>query len=284
MVQHNLELERRDGIRRHFTADWQQVAAFNPDYRRFVESERARLGENHPLFLTQFALRQVPGAGRLLSGAQMAQLAGRHSRRHSPAAGEVYVAGLDIGGGMGESEHDSTVLTIGRAIEPGTEALVQIPRLEIVEQIALTGVPHDELFPRLFDVLSRVWRVQRVAVDATGLGETIAKFLQRSLGERVVLPYRFTSESKSRLGYDLMAAVNGGRLRMYAADGSAEYAECWRQLKKTRVAYRLNQQMNFYVDPAEGHDDYVVSLALAAQAASEAVTAPRIARGRMRAA
>ncbi|MEK7248723.1 MAG: hypothetical protein AAB092_09660, partial [Chloroflexota bacterium] len=149
MVQHNLELQRRDGIRRHFSADWQEVAALNPDYARFVEGERARLGENHPLFLTQYCLRQVPGAGRLFSGAQQAQLTGVHVRRHTPIPGETYVAGLDIGGGMGESDHDSTVLTIGRVIEPLSDALVQTPRLEVVEHIALTGVPHDELFGRL---------------------------------------------------------------------------------------------------------------------------------------
>jgi hypothetical protein len=283
-VQHNLELQRRDGIQRHFSADWQEVAAFNPDYARFVEAERARLGENHPLFLTQYCLQQVPGAGRLFSGPQKAQLAGTHSRRHTPVPGETYVAGLDIGGGMGESDHDSTVLTIGRAVEPRSDALVQTPRLEIVEQIALTGVPHDELFGRLTDVLGRVWNVQRVTVDATGLGETIARMLQRALGEGVVRPYRFSTESKSRLGYELIAATNSGRLRMYATDGSPEYAEFWRQIELARVAYRPNQQMNFYVEPSAGHDDYLVSLALAVEAASDAVTAPRIARGRVRAA
>jgi hypothetical protein len=284
MVQHNLELERRDGIRRHFTADWQEVAALNPDYARFVEGERARLGETHPLFLTQYCLQQVPGSGCLFSGPQQAQLAGNHSRQHSPTSGGVYVAGLDIGGGMGESDHDSTVLTIGRAVEPRPDALVQTPCLEIVEHISFTGVPHDELLSRLADVLGRVWRVQAVTVDATGLGETITRMLQRALGDDVVRPYRFSAESKSRLGYDLIAAVNGGRLRMYAADGSPEYAEFWRQMELARVAYRSGQQMNFFVDPKDGHDDYLVSVALAAQSASEAVTAPRIARGRVRAA
>jgi hypothetical protein len=38
--------------------------------------------------------------------------------------------------------------------------------------------------------------------------------------------------------------------------------------------------MNFYLDPAEGHDDYLVSLALAVHAAGESVREPRIARGR----
>ncbi|MCH7838101.1 MAG: hypothetical protein IIC26_06285, partial [Chloroflexi bacterium] len=51
--QRHLELERRDGIRRHFEYDWQVVARYNRAYGRYVESERERLGEQHPLFLTQ---------------------------------------------------------------------------------------------------------------------------------------------------------------------------------------------------------------------------------------
>jgi len=50
--QGNLELERRDGVRRHFRYDWEEVDRYNPDYQAYIEAERARLGENHPLFLT----------------------------------------------------------------------------------------------------------------------------------------------------------------------------------------------------------------------------------------
>ena len=132
------------------------------------------------------------------------------------------------------------------------------------------------------DVLGRVWRVRRLVVDATGLGETIARFLARALGDDVVQPLRFNTQVKSRLGYDLIGAVNGGRLRMYAADGSPEYAEFWREIELARVTYRPDRTMNFYVPPAEGHDDYIVSLALALKAALDMPGRPRIARGRIR--
>lgn len=281
-VQHNIELQRRDGIRRHFTADWTDVARENSDYERYVESERQRLGESHPLFLTQYALKPVPGKGRLFSGAQLAQLQGTHSRQHSAIDGETYVAGLDIGGqtfGETAGVHDATVLTVARVIEAADEG--RDPRLEVVEQIALTDVPHDDLLSRLADVLGRVWRVSRVVVDATGLGETLARLLLRALGGDVVRAYRLTSESKSHIGYELIAAVNSGRLSVYAADGSAEYAAFWRQAELARVAYRPSRQMNFYVDPADGHDDYLVSLALTVEAASDGVRKPRVARGRV---
>lgn len=40
--QANLEQERLDGIKRHFSFDWQEVAKYNPDYLHYVEAERAR--------------------------------------------------------------------------------------------------------------------------------------------------------------------------------------------------------------------------------------------------
>jgi hypothetical protein len=95
-----------------------------------------------------------------------------------------------------------------------------------------------------------------------------------------VRPLRFTQESKSRLGYGLLAAVNSGRLKLYAGDGSQEHRHCRHELERARVAYRANRTMNFFVEPAEGHDDYLISLALLVEAAADA--APRTARGRVR--
>jgi len=87
--QTNNELERRDGVRRHFRYDWEEVARYNPDYLAYVEGERERLGENHPLCLTQYCLLPIRGGGGFVSAQQRAQLRGEHKRRHHPEAGKV---------------------------------------------------------------------------------------------------------------------------------------------------------------------------------------------------
>ncbi|MBI5288559.1 MAG: hypothetical protein HY873_06260 [Chloroflexi bacterium] len=294
--QHNLELERRDGVRRHFEYDWQRVAAHVPAYAAYVEAERARLGATHPLFLTQYCLKTIAGGGRLFTAAQRAQLGGGHERLRQPAAGEMYVAGLDLAGGedappddglslvAGRSAgdvRDATVLTIGRLAYPAADALVQEPRVEIVEQYAWTGVPHETLLPQIVDLLRSAWKVARVAVDATGLGETAARLIAQALGAARVDAVKFTAASKSQLGFDLLASVNGGRLKMYRGDGSAESREFWRQCELARAAYRANSTLNFFVEAAEGHDDYLVSTALLVHASRDQQR--RVATGRMRA-
>ena len=285
----HLEAERRDGQRRHFRFDWERVAAHVPDYGRYVEAERTRLGERHPLFRTQYLLEVVDESDRLLDGAALAQLEGGHPRLRKPRPGERYVAGIDLAGpsllsdappggrGQGGADRDWTVLTIAR-VRPRDDGK-SAPAIEVVEHQASRGDATDSLVETMADRLRRVWRVRRVAVDATGLGGPIADLLTARLPRGVVEPVVFSAERKSRLGFGLLAAALSGRLRLYGADGSREWIECRRQLELARVAYRDNRTMDFHVDPADGHDDYLMSLALVVvAAASEGAT--RAARGR----
>jgi len=166
--QTNLELERKDGIKRHFRYDWQEIAKYNPDYQAYAEGERERLGENHPLFLTQYRLLPIHGGGHYLSPQQRAQLSGEHIRKHSPEAkhSQVYVAGIDLAGEAEAEEgaylralkprQDSTVVTIGELDFSLCNEVVKQPRVKVVEHYWWTGKKHAELYPQLIDILKNV--------------------------------------------------------------------------------------------------------------------------------
>jgi len=141
--QANLELERKDNIKRHFRYDWREIGQYNPDYLKFVESERQRLGEEHPLFRTQYALLSVTHGGGFLSRQQIALVLGEHQRQSQPEGKRTYIAGVDLAGEheleiIGEDAPvnnrgrgcDSTVITIAEvdAANPSQ------PLLKVVEQ------------------------------------------------------------------------------------------------------------------------------------------------------
>jgi hypothetical protein len=284
--QHNLELERKDGIKRHFRYDWQEVARYNQGYLSYVEAEKSRLGENHPLFLTQYRLLPLHGGGGFLSTLQKIQLQGVHARRRMPEPGKVYIAGIDLAGEAETDEEDcikvleprrdSTAVTIGELDFTGCDHFQSFPGIRISEHYTWTGKKHFDLYPGLVDILKNIWHCQRIVVDATGVGQPVASFLRQALGSKVI-PFTFTAPSKSELGFNLLAAVNSGRLKMYAADNSAEYREFWYEVEKSRSYYRASRTMNFYVDQSDGHDDYLMSLALLVEAAAR--YSPREARG-----
>ena len=127
---------------------------------------------------------------------------------------------------------DSTVLTIGERDFQAGDPFTGEPQIRVVEHRWWTGVSPASLYPSLVDLLRQVWQCRRVVVDATGLGLGTASFLERTLGRSIVEPFTFTAQSKSRLGFDLLVAVNTGRLKVYAPDGSQECQEFWCQWRR----------------------------------------------------
>ena len=275
--QTNLELERNDGIKRHFRYDYREIAKYNPDYKRYVESERARLGQDHPLFRTQYLLLPITGGGGFLSRQQIVLMMSYHPRLKEPQPGKTYIAGIDLAGEREETREaalmsakkklDSTVITIAEIDTTRWPSIQKEPTVSVVEHYQWTGTPHSQIYAQMVNVIKR-WNCQSVTVDATGIGQPVASFLRKELGSKIK-PFTFTQKSKSTLAFEVLSFVNSSRLKLYKQDGSPEYKEMMFQLERAKAQYRPNQTMNFFVDPLEGHDDFLMSLALVVEGAKD---------------
>ncbi len=278
----NLERQQRTGERLHFEFDWHTLAAINPAYRTFVEQEIARLGEDHPAIQTQYYLRPLSGAGYFLNTLQKTQLQGTHSWEETPCEEGWYIAGMDVAGedrpGIGTlsscitaSRRDSTVITIGRV----RYNELGLPTIEVVHHEWWTGRSHLEQYAATVALVER-WNIRGLVVDATGIGAGLASLLLDRLSPQRVTAFTFSRPSKSRLAYQLLTLLNSGRLRLYTP-GSAPHAintACWQQLQRARYRLPAPDTLDFYVDPADGHDDFLISLALLTEAAETLVTPP----------
>jgi hypothetical protein len=246
-----------------------------------VSAEIERLGESHIAIQTQYYLRSISSAGYFFSDLQRTLLAGSHiwENEPDPQPGVCYVAGLDVGGeeraDPGDPEkvnvkRDSTVLTIGRV----QYNELQLPTVEVVHQVWWTGKTYPEQYAAVL-ALCEQWDIRRLSIDNTGQGAGLASMLIEKLGKERVEAYVFSRPSKSKLGYQLLAFVNAGRFTIYHQAGApgAIYEECWQQIRKARYALPASETINFYVEPSEGHDDFLISLALCAQAL-EAIIKP----------
>jgi hypothetical protein len=279
----NLALEGRDGLKRHFEYDWRTLGAISTAYRAFVEGEIARLGADHPLIRTQYALQPLDEAGRLFSSAARALLlSGAHARLNEGLEADTYVAGVDVAGqdvtaipglleaGAANGGRDSTVVTVARL----THSAEHEPSIEIVRHYSWAGADHPTQHHALRRLLAEVFPCTRVVVDATGLGAGVASWLTSALGESVVESFVFTAPAKSRLGFALLAMAGTGRCRLYRADGGEGWARFAHEIEHARYELGANEQMRFYVPASAGHDDYLVSLALCCHAASSAAQPP----------
>ncbi|SRR6266487_924479 len=283
----NLEHEERTGERLHFEYDWRTLAAINSAYRIFVEQEIARLGRDHLAIQTQYLLKPISGAGYFLTTLQQTLLQGKHAWEELPRDDEIYIAGMDVAGeqrvsptlslmtqpDQGRTRRDSTVITIGRV----SYNELNLPVIEVVHHEWWTSMPYIEQYAATLALMEQ-WSMRTLVIDATGLGGCLASLLVARLGEQRVLPFTFSRPSKSHLAYQLLAQLNSGRLKLYTREGAPRhtYEECWQQLRKARYRLPEPDTLDFYVDPSDGHDDFLSSLALVVEGVTTATSLPAI--------
>ena len=296
--QRNRAEQDRTGDKLNFEAPWTVLAALSPPYRKFVQSEIDRLGETHPTVLTQYKLQPVAGAGHLFPPPLLAKIQGTHGRQNQRTDYAQYVMGIDVAGQVADptslrggsrvlNDRDDTVATVLEIVwededdvEVETETSRRLPRLRVVALYRWQGITYGDQYDRLLDLIREIWEPRKVCVDATGVGAGLASFLVRAMPNKVE-PVVFTVPEKSRLGFGLLAAAETGRLRLFAEGQPARRSnrpssddplmdEMIHQLAETRYRLGPTEEMSFFVPDVDGHDDFVMSLALAVRASEDA--------------
>ncbi len=207
-------------------------------------------------------------------------LQGTHSWEEVPREDSWYIAGMDVAGedrpssGMttahaSPSKRDSSVITIGRV----SHNELGLPTIEVVHHEWWTGRSHLEQYAATVTLVER-WGIRSLVVDATGIGAGLASLLLERLGPERVTAFTFSRPSKSRLAYQLLTPLNSGRLKLYVAGEAPHgiFSECWHQLQRARYRLPAPDILDFYVDPTDGHDDFLISLALLSEAAGTLIT------------
>ena len=197
-------------------------------------------------------------------------------------------------------KRDSTVATIAEVTRDVSGSAVA----RVVDHIWWTGRDQVWQYENLVRLWER-WRFAHVCVDASGIGAGLAAFLEARFPDRVER-FIFTAPSKSRLAYQMLAMTNTGRLTIYKEEdrpsspgpfslkgrrgvslagrkspsplegegdlggegtSSPESVEFWQEIHACRYWLRGGEQLAWSVPETEGHDDFVVSLALCCRAA-----------------
>lgn len=279
-IEHLRRLEVRDGIRRVFLYDAEQVGQEVPAYAAYVASEVARLGRDHPLIKTQYYLEEIDAQGGMFPPIRRALMRGDHQRRHEPVPGKRHALLIDVAGEdeaegdaltrmmLRNARRDATALTV---VEVETE-YGQLPHYRTVDRRLWLGIKHAALYSQIL-ALAHDWHAMFVVVDATGVGAGLASFLQNALGERLI-PLQFSPKVKSDLGWDFLSIVETGRYHDYTDDGEPDTRQFWYEVEHCQYEIRQGPQQamkwGVWESPgydgliARGHDDLLISAALTA--------------------
>lgn len=291
------ELERKDGKKRVFKVNWEEVARYVPRYGEQVRARIAQFGRDHPFIRTEYFLEELDAdSSRLFGPTRRAQMRGSHPRQHEATPGKQYALLVDVAGAEESGEwrmagdelpvargrdRDATALTVVEVdLASLDDPLVLRPSYRVVDRQMWVGTPHPQLHLKINDLARSVWAARWVVVDATGVGAGLAGFLGQSLQGRVV-PFVFSAQSKSQLGWDFLGIVDSGRYKEYTNDGEPETSLFWAQAEacRSQVSDGPGKLLRWGVEDANTHDDLLVSAALCT-VLDRLDWRPRVARGR----
>jgi hypothetical protein len=222
------EEEAKDGIRRVFIYNADDVRKEAPAYGMFVDAQVLRLGRNHPLIRTQLFSEEIEAEGGMFPEDRRLMIFGTHAPHHGPQPGHIYAMLLDVAGEdenatetgdftLANAARNHTAVTIVSVdLSTISDPLINAPRYHVVYRKEWVGDKHTSLYGQL-RALAEHWTIRHLVSDNTGVGAGITSFLAKALPGRV-LPFDFNQATKSRLGWSFIAMVETGRFKDYARD------------------------------------------------------------------
>ena len=267
------DAEKKSHIRNHFEYDYKVASKYNPNYAKYVEKEKARLGEKSDEFRLSYCLEWIIERGMFIDIAIFEPQCGEFTLdRVSYDKVATHVAGIDLGG-----KGDSTIITmveVNWAIpailesrvndETGEEEVYEAYNTYIKDWHMIENEPdYEQQYPEVCDYLDH-WKVARIVCDAT----REASFAHRLKANRreEVIPYIFTTKSKSELYKHLDKEIAAGRARFCAGDNTRytkEYQLFLEQMGDLQKGYSGQYMVVAHPDEKGAHDDYCDSWALA---------------------
>jgi len=277
----------RSKIRLHFEFDYTVAQRYNPRYRKYVEKEKLRLGEDSDEFRMKYRLHWLLERGMFISQDLFDECGikgvkeslttvikkGRESRRitFTRAPGVVKYdnktpkiqAAIDLG------KENSTVVTVGKVfwelpIKFGDEERYYV---HIYNWLELYGDNHEAQHPQILSFLQN-YRISDVLVDATGKGDPIFSRLHAELDKVGILvqPFIFSPSSKDAMYKVLYQELSAKRLT-FPAGASVARLRKWQkfidQMHNLEKSYRgQTMVVNKPKGVNDAADDFCDSLAM----------------------
>lgn len=254
------------------------AAKYNPNYARYVEKERSRLGEKSDEFEMSYNLKWIIERGMFIDVNKFELNNGEVLlERIMNDMHANHVAGIDVGGKaddtiitMVEVNWDMPVIMESRTNdETGEDETYLAYNTYLKDWCCIANVPdYEEQYPLITDYLSN-FLVSRVVCDATREA-SLAHRLRANLKAEVI-PYIFTAKSKSEVYKHLDKEISAGRARVCMGEKTKqtrEYQNFLEQLADLQKGYSGTYMVVSHPAERGAHDDYPDSWALAVWGAS----------------
>lgn len=273
-IQRNVkDYESGERKRNHFQYNYETVCKYNSNYEKYINGEKRRLGEDSDEFQMSYNLKWLLERGMFIEDKKLDDLGEQSLGRTLMETKKAHVVGIDCG-----KNNDSTVVTVGEVdwdnpvvVEESKDPNVPdyvIYDTTITDWLELQGDNWEEQYHQIISYLKN-FNVQKIVIDATGVGSPIADRLAASV-ECEVVPYVFSTPSKSELYKHFNTLVNMKKFHYPAneeAKETREYRRFIEQMLNLIKEFKGQHMVCCHPNDKDAHDDYPDSSALMCWAA-----------------
>jgi hypothetical protein len=259
-IQMNKRAAVGKGRQNHFEADWKECSKWNSNYKKFVQKEMRRIGEDADEFKLSYRLMWLLDQGMFTTSERLEELGDKSMEIVRAYKGSPVVVGIDPA-----RKQDSTIVTV---MWVGWDYPDEMGYYDhrILAWLDLSGLPWEVQYFRIVEFLSN-YNVFKIAIDAGGLGDVVGERLQILMPNTEIEMVTSSRQEQSKRWKHLGQLLERGRIS-WPAHAKTRRLKTYRRfilqmgdlLKKFEGPYVLAEAPK----EAGAHDDYPDSTALAA--------------------
>ena len=285
MIKANMERRLQGGKQDHFEYNWLTAAAYNSLYGDFVKQEMDHYGADSDEFRMSYLCEWVLERGQFVTPDQLfapivCVKGGRYSLLGKADANLYQAAGIDFGKGQSSTvvtvvEVDWDDPTICQAVESFSSegnAYFEAYTKSIIDWLEIQGDNYEIQFAAIVDYLLKIPNLQKISVDATGLGAVLLDRFITEIGDRVEVEGVVLTAPRKSEGYKILHTdIVSGRFK-FPAGQEAQKDKRWKrfvhQMLDLQKSYTGDLMKCHCPDEKSARDDYCDSAMLANLAAN----------------
>jgi hypothetical protein len=254
------EMTRRGRTRQnHFEVDWREAAKENENYLRFVRKEMVKLGEDSDEFKLSYRLVWLLDKGMFTTSEKLDACGDTSVQKlieywpHSPV-----VVGIDCARKM-----DRTIVTV-LFVDWDHQDELGMYHHRILNWLDLEGLDWETQYFRIVEFLKN-YRIFKVGVDATGLGDVVAQRLRLLMPGVDVVEFG-SSQSDQSARWKYLRGLIDRRQIVWPAGAKVRRLKIWRRFRTEMEDLEIDFKGQYVLAEApqlkDAHDDYADSLAI----------------------
>lgn len=261
-IQQNKRRQVRRGVRQcHYSYDYKFVCKYNPNYRKFIAKEKARLGEDSDEFQLSYCCKWLIDQGMFVTEDKLMTLADPSMKTYSAWTRSPVVVGIDPA-----RKKDSTVVTVMWVDwdRPDAHGFCEHRILDWLEL-------HNQEFERQYMAIASFlngYRIRFIGVDSQGMGMAVyerLKLMFMDICEVVECP----SDAKSQAErWRYLKQLIEREALVFPAHPLVKRRRTWKkfvqQMTDLETKFQGPHMLAAAPEEANAHDDYADSCAIAA--------------------